>query len=139
MVNQGLLEDALLRLEQATREEPRNREYRIHYLNTRAQVIGSLLVEAQRELSSENFDKSEALYQRVLILERDNGQAVAGMAEIKQARRHALLISEAASLVEAKKLDLAEQKVVETRLFEVRDEIQRRLTSTRQSSCRLAS
>jgi general secretion pathway protein D len=111
MVNQGRLEDALPALEQATREAPGNREYRIHYLNARAQVIGGLLVEAQREKSSENFDESEALYLRVLNLERDNVQAVAGIAEIKQARRHALLISEAASLVEANNFEWAEQKL----------------------------
>lgn len=110
MVNQGRLEDALPALEQATREAPENREYRIHYLNTRAQVIGSLLFEAQREKAYEKFDESEALYQRVLNLERDHVQAIAGMAEIKQARRHTQLISEAASLVEAKNLELAEQK-----------------------------
>ncbi|MEN9481663.1 MAG: hypothetical protein RLZZ298_3058 [Pseudomonadota bacterium] len=111
MMNQGRLEDALPALEQATREAPGNREYRIHYLNTRAQVVGGLLLEAQREKNSDNFDASEALYQRVLNLERDNVQAVAGMAEIKQARQHALLISEAASLIEAKNLELAEQKL----------------------------
>lgn len=112
MVNQGHPEDALPALEQATREAPGNREYRIHYLNTRVQVIGNLLVEAQREKSSENFDESEALYLRVLNIDRDNAQALAGMTDLKQLRRHALLIGEAANLVEANNLGLAEQKLM---------------------------
>jgi general secretion pathway protein D len=116
MVNQGRLEDALPALEQATREAPDNREYRIHYLNARAQVLGSLLFEAQREKTAEHFAESEALYQRVLNLERDNVQAVAGLAEIRQARRDAELINEAASLVEANNLALAEQKLAQVLL-----------------------
>ena len=112
MINQGRLEDALAPLEQATREAPNNREFRIHYLNARAQVVGTLLIEAQREKAAGNFDETEILYGRILNLDRENAQAVAGIAEIKQGRRHALLISEAASLIEAKDLESAEQKLI---------------------------
>lgn len=112
MVKQGRLEDALPALEQATREAPDNREFRIHYLNARAQVVDGLLVEAQRKKVSENFNEAEVLYQRVLNLQLDNTQAIAGMADIKQGRRHAQLVNEAASLVEAKDLAGAEQKLV---------------------------
>jgi general secretion pathway protein D len=111
LINQGRLEDALPQLEQATRDAPENREIRIQYLNTRAQLIGGWLTEAQREKGVGKFDESEALYQRVLSLERDNVQALAGMAEIKRARRHALWVNEAASLVEAGSLESAEQKL----------------------------
>lgn len=111
MANQGRLEDALAKLEQANREAPDNREFRIHYLNTRAQLVGSLLTDAQREKSAGRFDESEALYLRVLNLDRDNGQALAGLAEIKQGRRHALLLLEANALLAADNPEMAEQKL----------------------------
>ena len=59
LVNQGRLEDALSKFEQANREEPENREFRIHYLNTRAQVIGRLLREAQQEKAAGRFAESK--------------------------------------------------------------------------------
>lgn len=112
LINQGRLEEALPQLEQATREAPNHPEFRIHYLNARAQLISGWLAEAQREKTAGKFDQSEALYQRVLSLEADNTQAVVGMAEIKKARRHAQLVSEAAQLIEEKDLEAAEQKVI---------------------------
>lgn len=111
MANQGRLEDALAKLEQANREQPENREFRIHYLNTRAQLVGSLLLEAQREKTAGRFDESEALYLRVLKFDRDNGQAVAGLADIKQGRRHAQWLLEANALIAESRLDSAEQKL----------------------------
>jgi general secretion pathway protein D len=111
LINQGKLEDALPKFEQATREQPENREFRIHYLNTRAQIIGSLLVEAQREKSAGRFAEAEALYLRVQKYESANGQAIAGLAEIQQGRRHAQLLSEAGPLILANNLEMAEQKL----------------------------
>ena len=111
LINQGRLEDALSKFEQANREEPENREFRIHYLNTRAQVIGGLLREAQQEKAVGRFAESEALYLRVLKYESANGQAIAGLAEIQQGRRHAQLLSEAGTLIANNNLEAAEQKV----------------------------
>ena len=111
LVNQGRLEDALPKFEQATQEEPENREFRIHFLNTRAKIIGGLLTQAQSEKFAGRFAESEALYLRVLKYESANGQAVAGLAEIMQARRHAQLLSEAGALIAGNNLEAAEQKV----------------------------
>jgi general secretion pathway protein D len=111
LINQGRLEDALYKFEQANREVPENREFRIHFLNTRAQIIGSLLTEAQREKSAGRFAESEALYLRVLNYERENGQAVAGLAEIKQGRRYAQMLAEANTLITTNDLELAEEKL----------------------------
>ena len=113
LVNQGRLEDALSKFEQANREEPENREFRIHYLNTRAQVIGRLLREAQQEKAAGRFAESEALYLRVLVYERENGQALAGLAEIQQGRRHAGLVKEAGVLISGNELEMAEQKLAQ--------------------------
>ena len=111
LANQGQLEDALPKFELASREEPENREFRIHYLNTRAQIIGGLLAGAQREKAAARLAESEVLYLRVFRYEQENGQALVGLAEIKQLRRHALLIGEAEALIAGNRLDAAEQKL----------------------------
>ena len=95
MLAQGRPEEALMPLEKASREAPGNLEYRIHTLNARAQAIGGLLAEAQREKLAGRFSEAEALYRRVLSLERDNELASAGLAEIAQGRRHAQWLNEA--------------------------------------------
>jgi general secretion pathway protein D len=111
LLNQGRLEDALPKFEQANREEPENREFRIHYMNTRAQIIGNLLTEAQREKAAGRFSESEALYLRALNYERENGQAIAGLAEIRQGRRYAGWLREANALIADNEMELAEQKL----------------------------
>ncbi len=111
MIDQGRPEEALAQLEKASREAPENREFRIHYVNTRAQVVGGLLTDAQREKSAARFDASEALYLRALKFDPDNAQALAGRAEIKQARRHAQLLNEADALLAANNPEMAEQKL----------------------------
>ena len=111
MMAQGRPEEALAQLEKASREAPQNREYRIHSLNLRAQVIGGLLAEAQREKYAGRFDASEALYLRALKFDRDNEPALAGLADIKQGRRHAQQIIEAAALLAANHPEQAEQQI----------------------------
>jgi general secretion pathway protein D len=113
LVNQGRLEEALSKFEQANREAPENREFRIHYLNTRAQVIGVLLREAQQAKNAGRFAEAEALYLRALNHERENGQALAGMSEITQARRHAVWVNDARGMIAENLLELAEQKLAQ--------------------------
>lgn len=111
LAKQGRMEDALSKFEQASQEEPDNREFRIHYLNTRAKIIGGLLTQAQGEKFAGRFAESEALYLRVLKYESANGQAVAGLAEILQGRRHAGLVKEASAMIAGNELEMAEQKL----------------------------
>lgn len=109
--DRGELEAALAQLEKATREAPENREFRINYLNTRAQIIGRLLADAEYEKSTGNFEVAETLYRRVLGIDRDNAQAVAGLVAIEQGRRHVTLLTEAKSLIAVNNLEAADQKL----------------------------
>jgi general secretion pathway protein D len=111
MIHQGRLEDALSALEKASREAPENLEFRIHYLNARGQFVAGLLADAQREKSAGRFNDAETWYLRALKFERGNEQALAGLADLKQARRHARLLSEANALHAANQTDSAEQKL----------------------------
>lgn len=115
MIDLGRPEEALAQLEKASREAPDNRQHRIRYLNARAEVVSGWLIEAQREKLAGRFDASETLYQRVLKYERGNAQAVAGLGDVVQGRRHAQLLAEANALLAANDPEtapLAERKVV---------------------------
>ena len=84
MLSQGKPEDALPQFEKAHGEAPENREFKVHYLNTKAQVIGRLLADAQYEKQLGHFDAATVLFRRVLTLERNNAQANAGLVAVDQ-------------------------------------------------------
>lgn len=111
MLSQGKPEDALPQFEKAYGEAPENREFKVHYLNTKAQVIGRLLADAQYEKQMGHFDAATALFRRVLTLERNNAQANAGLVAVDQERRQAGLLAEARSLFAVSELDAAERKL----------------------------
>lgn len=110
LLEQGRLEEALAYFEAATREAPGNREYRIHYLNAQTRLIGRLLADAQNERQGGRFDEAALLYRRVLTLERNNTQAMAGLAAVVQERNLAEQLAEAQALLAAGDLAGAEQK-----------------------------
>ncbi|MGE5469614.1 MAG: secretin N-terminal domain-containing protein [Bacteroidota bacterium] len=109
LLDQGNTEEGLAQLERASREAPRNREYRIHYLNAQAQFVARRLEEARLAMEVGNLDSAEALYRRVLNIDRDNAQGQAGLAAVEQARRHAGLVADAGALLAANDLDGAQQ------------------------------
>ena len=113
MLEQGNMEEALAQLEKASQEAPGNREFRIHYLNARAQVIGRWLVEAQYERQRGQFDEAAALYRRILKIERDNAQAMAGLVAVVQERYLAKEVAEANGLMASGDLESAEQKIAQ--------------------------
>lgn len=112
LLDRGHPEEALVALEKASQEAPENREYRIHYLNARAQVVARLLLDAQRERQAGHFDEAEALYRRVLRIEPDNEQALAGLPGIEQERRHERLLAEAGALMAAGEAEAAERNLL---------------------------
>lgn len=111
LLGQGRPEEALVRFEEAVRAAPENREFRIHLLHARQQVVGTLLAEAQREKSLGRFAEAAAHYQRVLVYDRDNEPAAAGLADIERGRRHAAWLDEARALLAAGSPEAAGQRV----------------------------
>lgn len=110
-LNQGKLEEALAQLERASKEAPDNREFRMHYLNAQAQIVGRLLADAQAAMDAGNPDAADALFRRVLALERGNALATAGLAAVEQGRRHNRLLAEANAALAASQPATAEQKI----------------------------
>lgn len=111
MLSFGRQEEGLAKLEQAAREAPDNPVYVHAYRNAQQRIVFRLLAEAQVEKSAGRFDAAEALYCRVLTLDSVNADGIAGLVAVEQARRHAVLISEAKALIGANDLEAAERKI----------------------------
>lgn len=84
----GQLEPGLARLEQASRLEPTNAQYKITLLNQKATIITRYLSNAEKHLSQQQLREAEQMYQQVLALEANNGAARQGLEAVQAARRH---------------------------------------------------
>lgn len=91
----GRQEEGLAKLEQASAEAPDNAVFRLAYRNARQRLIQRLLGEAVRERAAGRSETAEALYRRILTLDADNADALAGVASLAQEMHHALLLAEA--------------------------------------------
>jgi general secretion pathway protein D len=116
LLGEGRPEEALTKLEQATKEAPGNSEFRLRYLSTRENVINSFLSGAQKELKAGRLDEAAVLYQRVLKTDPGNAQAAAGLGAVDQSRRHAKWLDEAGTHVSAGRLEAAESRLA--RIFQ---------------------
>ena len=90
--DKGQIEEGLEKLEQATKAEPDNAQYRVALVNRRLKVVNALLLTADSNVNEGRMPDAEARYARVLKLDKDNVRAQAGLKHIAQARRHAELM-----------------------------------------------
>jgi len=92
----GKQEEGLAKLEQASAEAPDNKVFRLAYRNARQRVIQRLLGEAVRERGAGRMETAEAIYQRILIMDAGNAEALDGLAVLAQEMQRARLQAEAA-------------------------------------------
>ena len=95
MVAQGRADDAVLRLEQAMREFPDDRELRTQYFRERDLAIGQLLAVAQQEQMQQHPLRAQAAYERVQTLDAHNTRARNGLVEIVAQQRHEASVRDA--------------------------------------------
>jgi general secretion pathway protein D len=104
----GNLEQAYEFLQQATQQNPGNREYRAQLFRVRDALIAKWLVQAERSRAARALDLAEALYRRVLEVAPENSRAAAGLTAIGAERRHLAQVAEAETAFKAGELDRAE-------------------------------
>ena len=92
LIAEWRVDDGVLRLEQAMREDPNDRELRSQYFRQRGLAVGQLLAAAATERTARHFDAAEVLYQRAQKLEPTNPRVRDGLAEIATLRRHEALV-----------------------------------------------
>ena len=91
----GRIEEGVLRLEQAMRDAPAQRELRVEYFRQRDIAIGQLLAQAQAEQSARSPEQASALYERVQLLDANNVRARSGLAAIAAQRRLEVVMADA--------------------------------------------
>ncbi len=95
MVAQGRADEGVLRLEQAMREFPDDRELRTQYFRERDLAIGQLLAQAQEEQVQQHPPQAQATYERVQKLDAYNTRARNGLVEIVAQQRQEMSVREA--------------------------------------------
>lgn len=88
LVAQGQFESGFAKLEQASREQPENREIQTVSIRLREEVIGKLLFEADNFRFSGDSERATQAYQRILNLYPFNERAKEGIESIAVERRH---------------------------------------------------
>jgi general secretion pathway protein D len=107
LIEEGKIEDGLVKLHDAVEQDPRNLEYRKTYLQARDQALESLLGQADRLAAAGRAAQAKTRYQRVRAIDPNNDRARAGMEALETASRHVRLMSEANAAWEKKDVDLA--------------------------------
>jgi general secretion pathway protein D len=110
-MSEGRLEEGLVRLEEAAREEPGNLEYRTALFRQRERAVNQLMSHAETARINNDLNQADAVYRRALGLDPTNVRVRQGLEEIAVLRRHRSLMNEAEALLQRNDRDGAEQKV----------------------------
>lgn len=106
-LEEGRTEEALVKLEQASKAEPGNASYRRDWLRNREQANNRLIAAANSERAAGRPEAAQALYERVLRIDPGNNRAKLGLEELAMDRRHDAMLEEARSQFKKGDLDAA--------------------------------
>ena len=98
LLAEGHVDDGVLRLERATREDPDDHELRVHYFRQRDLAAGQLLAAAEAERAAGHLEAAEVIYQRLQKLDANNPRVRDGLAAMAAQRRHETLVRDAQAL-----------------------------------------
>jgi general secretion pathway protein D len=107
----GKYESGLVKLEQAAREEPENKEIRTVLIRLREEVTSKLFFEADNFRSSGNLDQADQGYQRILSIYPLHERAREGIEAVKLDRRHIAAVESAKALLARNDVSGAEKVV----------------------------
>jgi general secretion pathway protein D len=111
LIEMGEPELGLMRLEQAAREEPNNKEIRAVLARQRDTALGQMLADANSSRLSGELEFADEKYQRILDLFPRNERALAGLEAVHQDRYHIASIEYAQQLLALDDLEGAENAV----------------------------
>lgn len=113
LIESGNVEQGLARVEEASRDEPGNQEYRTYYFRQRDLAIQRYLTLAENARAAHSLDAAESAYRSALALDPKNERATAGIESLRVERRHDAMLAEAQGLFQKGDLDAAHAKVRE--------------------------
>ena len=99
LLKEGKLNDGLAKLEEATKLDPHNAEYRLVYLNRKLTLVNGFNTRGDNSRAKGEFDEAEKWYNQALALEPANVFAKQGLTALQQARRHEQQLAEADALL----------------------------------------
>ncbi|MDO9449497.1 MAG: secretin N-terminal domain-containing protein [Rugosibacter sp.] len=117
LIAQGHVDDGVLGLAQAMKDDPNNHELRVQYFRQREIAANQLLIAAESERAARRPDAAEAIYQRMQTLDANNQRAKSGLAELAAERRQASAVREAEALL-GKNDAAAAERILRTVLTE---------------------
>ena len=117
LVAEGRAEDGVLRLEQAMRQFPDDRELRAQYFRARDLATAQLLAQAQAEQGARHPERAQAFYERMQRLDAYNPRARAGLADLVAQRRWDAALHEAQAAFD-KGDNVAAERIVRSVLVE---------------------
>lgn len=95
LIGAGNVEAGLAKIDEASKIEPDNREYRQQYFRQRDIALQRTLALAEAARAQGQYDAAEGLYRRMLALDAANARARTGIDKISTERRHRALLIEA--------------------------------------------
>lgn len=98
LLAEGKFESGLAKLEEATRLEPKNAEYRIAFANRKLSIINGLNARGEAARQQGNLTEAEKAYSQNLAIDPNNAFAQQGLQALNAERRHKKMIEEAESL-----------------------------------------
>jgi general secretion pathway protein D len=107
----GQIEQGLAQLEQATKADPENVEYRQYFFKQRESAVNQLLGKADVERAKEAFDEAASDYKRVQKIDPNNQRARDGLSLLQGDRERKQILADALVLFNQGDLDGATAKV----------------------------
>ena len=134
-IDHGRYEEGLSKLEESSRREPRNFDYRIELKARHDDAVVKLLGLADKARGAGNLDEAEQTFRRVLMIEAGNERARRGLDGVAADRRHLTMAAKAEGELKRGDLDVAASTIRAIRAedpgFAPADEIQTKIDLAR--------
>lgn len=111
LAQEGKPEEAVARLTQLVRENPRNAEYRAALLRERARAVAARMAQADANARAGRLDAAEGDLKAANLLDPDNDRVLFRLQDIERQRRHAVSLKDAEMQFREGRLDVAEARV----------------------------
>jgi general secretion pathway protein D len=99
LLGEGKVESGLAKLEEASKHDSGNHEYRSYFFRSRDLALTQLLAQADGLRGKGQLDEAEAVYQRILGIDANHPRAKTGVAATAMDRRHVAATAEAEALI----------------------------------------
>jgi general secretion pathway protein D len=113
LIEAGDVEAGLAKVEEASRLDPGNREYRIYLVRQREFAVQRFLALGEESRRAGKLDDAEKSFRRAAGLHPANSRARSGLEAVEQDRRHRAVLAEAEAALKRKDIEAAYARIRE--------------------------